>query len=52
MSFFDDIKAKAEELLGNSGEDVRTTIEDMTGNVTDITGQVQDSLSGEKNENE
>ncbi len=46
MSFFDDIKAKVEEMLGGAGEDITGSIGDAAGNVTDITDHVQDSILG------
>lgn len=52
MSFFDDIKAKAEELLGGAGEDVGGTINDTVGSITDHTDQLQDILPGGGENNE
>jgi hypothetical protein len=45
MSLFDDIRTKAEELLGGSTEDITSGIEDATSGLTDVGDQVQDVFS-------
>jgi hypothetical protein len=42
MSFFDDIRAKAEELMGGAGEQLGSSVEDVSGQVEEATSQVEE----------
>lgn len=42
MSFFDDIRAKIEEVMGGAGEQIGTTVEDAKGQIEDVSGQAED----------
>lgn len=55
MSLFDDIRAKAEELMGGAGDQVNTTVEDATTQLGDVSDQVtnaKDTLQPNENADE
>ena len=43
MSFFDDIRAKAEELIGGAGEQLGGGVEEISSQIEDVTGQVDEA---------
>lgn len=50
MSFLDDIKSKAEELMGSVPEEMSNHVEDATSGLTDLSEQAQDILPGNNQE--
>lgn len=48
MGFFDDIRAQAEDFLGQGSEQISNSVEDVTGNLGDIGQQVEDIIPGDQ----